>query len=315
MHVSLQSHYSMQKGAEFMGLGRESVIAVKSDARGVMLVSALEEEIAKAKAAGIVPMVVNATLGTTVLGAYDPVEAISAVTRREGMWLHVDACLGGALLLSERLRGRLGRPELSDSMSWNWHKLPGAPLLCSVFLTRHKGIMAQANGFGAEYLFKRKYYDPSADHGDMGIQCGRKGDALKVWLMLKARGASGMASLVETAVGSAERFAEKVALHPGFRLVVPEAQCTSVCFWVVPPKVAALEEGTEEWRSALETVALRLKERLVKGGFAMVAYQPIKDKNLPSFFRVTLSCHPGMSEADMDELLRLMHQHAQDLPL
>lgn len=48
---------------------------------------------------------VNATCGTTVLGAYDPVRRISDVCKRHGdIWLHVDACWGGAVLLSDKLR-------------------------------------------------------------------------------------------------------------------------------------------------------------------------------------------------------------------
>lgn len=36
------------------------------------------------------PFLVSATSGTTVLGAFDPLDAIADVCQRHGLWLHVD---------------------------------------------------------------------------------------------------------------------------------------------------------------------------------------------------------------------------------
>lgn len=47
---------------------------------------------------------VNATAGTTVLGAYDPIEEISIICQHYGIWLHVDGAWGGSVLLSRRHR-------------------------------------------------------------------------------------------------------------------------------------------------------------------------------------------------------------------
>lgn len=63
----------------------------------------------------------------------------------------------------------------AQSISWNPHKMAGAPLQCSVFLVREKGLLHEANCASAQYLFQQdKYYDVSYDTGDKSIQCGRK---------------------------------------------------------------------------------------------------------------------------------------------
>lgn len=49
-------------------------------------------------------MFVNATAGTTVFGAYDPIDKIAEVCKRHNAWLHIDSCWGGAVLLSNKLR-------------------------------------------------------------------------------------------------------------------------------------------------------------------------------------------------------------------
>jgi sulfinoalanine decarboxylase/aspartate 1-decarboxylase len=102
--TSDESHYSIAKGANWLGIGMENVVKVKSDARGRMIAAELNAQISKAKEAGKVPFFVNATSGTTVIGGYDDIEAIAEVTRKHDVWLHVDACWGGSVILSRQLR-------------------------------------------------------------------------------------------------------------------------------------------------------------------------------------------------------------------
>ena len=83
---------------------------------------------------------VNCTAGSTVIGAYDPVEAIADITERHGLWLHVDGAWGGAVLLSDNLKYKVKGIHRADSMTWNPHKLMMAPQQCACFFTKHKVI-------------------------------------------------------------------------------------------------------------------------------------------------------------------------------
>ena len=53
---------------------------------------------------GYEPFFVNATAGTTVLGAYDPLDEISDVCKKHGLWLHVDGAWGGSAAVSRKYR-------------------------------------------------------------------------------------------------------------------------------------------------------------------------------------------------------------------
>lgn len=56
----------------------------------------------------------------------------------------------------------------------------------------------------ATYLFQQdKFYDTSLDMGDKSIQCGRKVDCLKLWLMWKAIGTCGFSERVNKALALA----------------------------------------------------------------------------------------------------------------
>merc|ERR1719160_827311 len=104
-----------------------------------MCPDALERAVEEAIVQGKKPFFVGATGGTTVLGAFDDLRALRRVCDKHGMWLHSDACWGGAAILSGKADTKelMGGIESTDSMAWNPHKLMGIPIQCSPFMTRH----------------------------------------------------------------------------------------------------------------------------------------------------------------------------------
>lgn len=89
-----------------MGLGLENVVKVKTNRFGQMIPAELETAIKQTRQEGKIPLIVNATAGTTVLGAFDDLEAISEICKRENLWLHCDAALGGSFIFSDKLRAQ-----------------------------------------------------------------------------------------------------------------------------------------------------------------------------------------------------------------
>uniref|UniRef100_A0A674ES04 Cysteine sulfinic acid decarboxylase n=1 Tax=Salmo trutta TaxID=8032 RepID=A0A674ES04_SALTR len=82
-------HYSVTKAAAFQGIGTENVFQIKVDDRGCKIPEDLDEkiELAKSQARGIPN---PATSGTTVHGAFNPLEPIADICDRQGLWMHVD---------------------------------------------------------------------------------------------------------------------------------------------------------------------------------------------------------------------------------
>jgi glutamate decarboxylase len=156
--TSEHAHYSYAKACNLLGLGTKSLVKVKCDpVTGDMDPQALKAALHAAVERGQHPFFVGTTAGSTVLGSFDPFSEIMDVVdefnrgRKEGtgrVWMHVDGAWGGACLFSndpaQRLRMR--GAERSDSFTWNPHKLLGAPLQCSCFLTRHEGELIKVSG-------------------------------------------------------------------------------------------------------------------------------------------------------------------------
>ena len=57
-----------------------------------MKISDLERRITEALMLKKTPLMVNAMAGTTVLGAFDPLESVAKVCENHGLWMHVDVC-------------------------------------------------------------------------------------------------------------------------------------------------------------------------------------------------------------------------------
>ncbi|XP_035984904.1 acidic amino acid decarboxylase GADL1 [Fundulus heteroclitus] len=308
--TSQECHYSISKAAALMGIGTKNVFVVPSDKRGKMIPSALEEQIKSAKSEGAVPFIVNATAGTTVLGAFDPIDEIADICEKYKLWLHVDACWGGAVLMSKKHRHLMKGIQRANSVAWNPHKMLMACLQCSVFLVRDKTrLLQRCHSARASYLFQQdKFYDLSYDTGDKSIQCSRKPDAFKFWLMWKALGTRELEQRVDRALAIARYLAEEIKKREGFNLLM-EPEYANVCFWYIPPSLRDFPDGPEFWKK-LHNVAPVIKERMMKKGSMMVGYQPHGGK--ANFFRMVV-ISPQVSRQDMDFVLDEIHSLGMDL--
>ncbi|XP_077993859.1 cysteine sulfinic acid decarboxylase-like [Glandiceps talaboti] len=309
LFTSEHSHYWIKKGAAYLGFGTDSVTMVKCDERGKMLVKDLEKKIIEAKERGDVPLFVNATGGTTVFGAFDPIDDIADICEKYELWLHVDGCWGGSVSLSRKWRHLLKGVERSNSMSWDQHKMMGVPFQCSVLLLRDNiGLLHNTHCVGARsssYIFQQdKFYDVSYDTGDKVVQCNRKVDACKLWLMFKAKGNLGFEEETNTKFDNSRYFTQLVREREGFKLVI-EPECINVSFWYIPPCIRELPED-DDFKKLLEKVAPVIKERMVKAGTLLIGYQPLLD--IPNFFRIIFS-NPKTTRQDLefviDEIVRL----------
>jgi len=263
--------------------------------------------------AGKTPFVVVATCGTTVLGAFDPLVEISKICKREDMWLHCDAAWGGSFIFSEKLKTKwLEGIENCDSICWNAHKMLGAPLQCSVFLTKSTGVLSECNAIKAPYLFQaNKHYSVGYDDsGDKSVQCGRKADAFKLWLMWAAMGQNGFKKTIEQTEHCARYFAEQLRNSDEFLLYSDTYQCTNVFFWYMPSALRK-QEKTEEWWSKIEKLTTEIKRRLLLQDKVMIGYAPLPHKNVPNAFRLVLTAYPEKTHKDMDQILEFISNEGQ----
>jgi len=261
------------------------VITVKSNGDGRMIPDRLDEAIRRAREQGAHPFLVGATAGTTVLGAFDPLEAIAAICREHDVWLHADGAWGGPILLSQRHRHLLRGAELADSFSWDAHKIMGVTLTCTAFLTRHRGTLFRACGNDeeqGEYLFHQTG-DSHLDLGRISLQCGRRIDSLRFWVLWKHHGDRGLAANVDRLFELTRVATEYVEGHPRLELMAP-VQSLNLCFRYRPERDVDLNAFN-----------FQLRETLRKSGKSFFNYSHLESDLA---LRLTFT-NPDLSEDDL----------------
>jgi sulfinoalanine decarboxylase len=229
VYTSEEGHYSVPKNAGILGIGRESVRRIAVDSSGRMDVGALARALREDRSRGVRPMLVNATAGTTVRGAFDPIREVAGVAREHGAWLHVDGALGATLVLCPSRRELVDGVELADSLAWNPHKMMGVPLQCSVLLVARRGELGRSLDETADYLFQA--HDDDLNPGHRSIQCGRRNDALKLWAAWLRLGDRGWDERIRRQLELARTAAAKIAADPDFELL-ESPPSINVCFEV-----------------------------------------------------------------------------------
>ncbi|KAG0351005.1 hypothetical protein BGZ54_003479 [Gamsiella multidivaricata] len=206
--TSSAGHYSLEKSAVIMGFGTENIVGVPCDSYGAMIPSELERLIQEHIALGHTPFFINATAGTTVLGAFDPIRPCAAIAKKYKCWLHVDGSWGGCtVFVPELAKTLLDGTELADSITINPHKMLQTSLQCSLLLVQDSSIFARANALKANYLF----HGQSHDLGDGTLGCGRRSDAIKLFLGWRYYGKLGYQARIEKSLSNVKRFVELLA--------------------------------------------------------------------------------------------------------
>ncbi|MDC1221206.1 aminotransferase class V-fold PLP-dependent enzyme [Salibacteraceae bacterium] len=227
VYTSKESHYSNAKNASFAGIGRNNIRYIEADSKGRMIPAKLEEQIVTDISEGFIPTYVNATAGTTVLGAFDPIDEIADITERHGIWLHVDGAYCGSVLFSDKYRHLIKGADRSNSFSYNAHKMLGTPMTCSIILVRDKKQLHDSFSNEADYLYQTDGDDFNL--GKTSFQCGRRNDALKFWTLWKSIGTDGLEQIIDQQFKLADVALGYLRSNPDYKLYSFD-DSVSICF-------------------------------------------------------------------------------------
>jgi len=206
IYCSRDSHYSITRAAELLGIGSKNVRGIAVDDERRMIVSDLAAALDEDAAAGKVPIAVIATAGTTLTGAVDPIDPIADVARERGVWLHVDGAYGApaASVLPDTFRG-LAR---ADSLTVDAHKWMFVPKACGVVMVRDGEDLARTFGHATNYIPGQR------NAVDATLEYSRPLRALKLWLAFRVHGADIFRQEIQKTLDHALRLYELADAHP-----------------------------------------------------------------------------------------------------
>lgn len=320
LFTSAHGHYSIEKAAQMCGFGSKAAWGVPIDKAGRMIPEELEKLVRKAKDEGYTPFYVNATAGTTVMGSFDPFEEIAAICKKYNLWMHVDGSWGGSFVFSEKQKHKLAGVEKANSITINPHKMLGVPVTCSFLLGADLRQFHQANTLPAGYLFHNDSSEEEEtpeiwDLADLTLQCGRRGDSLKLFLSWTYYGTLGYAQKIDHAYEVATRLATLVDKSSDFILVSENPPpCLQVCFYYAPLKemVWPIEEESgpnaitrEERGKKNSKITETITKALVPLGFMLDFAPPSGNEDAVGngkFFRCVINI--GTEKSTVEALVR-----------
>jgi aromatic-L-amino-acid decarboxylase len=229
-YTSNQAHSSIEKAAMIAGIGIDNLRLLEADERFAMRPEALAHQIQRDRQSGLVPFFVSATVGTTSSNALDPLPAIGAICRENGLWFHVDAAMSGTAALCPEFRYIQDGIELADSYTFNPHKWMFTNFDCNCFYVADRKALIDTLSILPEYLRNQATESGAVfDYRDWHIPLGRRFRSLKLWFVIRHYGVEGLQYHVRRHIEIAQQFAEWVKQDERFEIVAP-APLNLVCF-------------------------------------------------------------------------------------
>ncbi|MCU4179927.1 pyridoxal phosphate-dependent decarboxylase family protein [Bosea sp. BH3] len=297
-YASDQVHSCHRKAVEALGLGNRALCRVRSGPDCRIDIEALRAAIALDRADGFQPTCIIGTAGTVNSGAVDDLVALAEIAAAEGMWFHVDGCIGALIAIAPENAWRVKGIERADSVALDPHKWLHAPFALGCALVRdrekHRGTFAVS----PEYLQGTARGIAAGDWlYEYGLQTTRSFGALKLWMALKEHGVTTFGRLIDRNIAQATYLASLMKAEPALELVM-EPEVNIVCFRVAP-------KGYDEDRN--KRINLEIMLRLQETGVAALSDTTIRGKHC---LRVAICNH----RTRLDDLDLLMSEVLKALP-
>ena len=235
IYASEQCHYSIEKSADILGLGRGSVRKIPTDGRFHIQLEALREALLRDRSDGLTPCCIVGVAGATSTGVIDPLEELADIAHENDCWYHVDAAYGGALAFSEKHKEKLRGISRAHSITFDPHKWMFVPFACGATLVRDGGrVLRDAFDITPEYLSEdRGGSDVEFDFFRYGQMGTRRFNSLKLWMALKFMGRQGYAQTVEHHIDLTNYLASRIDELTNFKRL-GEVETAVCCFQFLP---------------------------------------------------------------------------------
>ncbi|HEY6502761.1 MAG TPA: aminotransferase class V-fold PLP-dependent enzyme [Chitinophagaceae bacterium] len=292
MYASAETHSSVQKAAEIMGIGSGGVRKVRVDHLYKMDMNHLEELIHKDRSSGNIPFCVVANVGTVNTGAIDPLEEIFLVCMKYNLWFHIDAAFGALTKLLPEYQEKLKCLELADSIAFDLHKWMYMPYEAGVVLVKNADTHRDTYALQPDYILNHERGIAAGPEltSNFGFDLSRNFKALKVWMALKEHGIDKFKRLIGQNIQQARYLEGLVRREASLELMAPVSM-NIVCFRYNPGLLMKWE---------LNKLNKEILMRIQEEGIAAPSYTKLNDEYC---LRVAITNHRSIQN-DFDVLVK-----------
>ena len=221
IYCSREVHSSIDRAIWIAGVGEDNLVRVETTGpmRG-MDARQLDAAIRVDRDAGLAPAGIIASVGGTSVGGTDDIEAICAVAREHGLYVHVDAAWAGSAMICPEFRQLWSGVEEADSVVFNPHKWLGVQFDCSAHFIRDPDDLVRTLAIRPEFL-KTHGRDGIINYSEWSVPLGRRFRALKIWFVLRAYGLEGLRARIRNHVAWSRALADRLAAIACIEVVTP----------------------------------------------------------------------------------------------
>ena len=230
------SHRTIHRAAAVLGLGRNAVVSIATDAQGRMKPEALEQQLKEDKENNAVPVAIVATAGITSTGAIDLLAPLAKIARANDIWFHVDGAYGLPGILDPHVEAQYQGLEYADSVIVDPHKWLGAPVGIGTTFIRDRSLLNRAFAQGeSDYLegscieddIQNSMDSMGIPYHDFGVELSSPSRGAVVWALIREIGIEGMRERVCRHNAMARQVAKRAEAHP--QLEVLQEPTLSIC--------------------------------------------------------------------------------------
>jgi len=256
VYCSVETHSCIQKAAEIIGLGTDSVRKIGVNERFELDIEQLKAQLEVDLQAGFLPFCLVGTAGTVNTGAIDPMDELLEISRAYQLWFHVDGAYGALAKLDPIYASALRAIEEADSLAFDLHKWLYVPYEVGCTLIRDSKKHRDSFAITPNYLLqeKRGLSGGLDSINNYGFELSRGFKALKVWMSIKEQGRAKYAAMIAQNNRHAAYLAALVEQNPYLELTAPLSMSIT-CFRMIQPgwEEKSLQELNKE-------ILLRLQE-------------------------------------------------------
>ncbi|PKA57429.1 Tyrosine/DOPA decarboxylase 5 [Apostasia shenzhenica] len=229
VYASDQTHFTVQKAAKLVGIPPANFRVIPTSAASGYGLTAggVRSAMAADSANGFEPVYLCGTVGTTAVGAVDPLPELGEVATEFGVWFHVDAAYAGSACIFPEFRGYLAGVVKADSFSMNPHKWLLSNMDCCCLWVQSSAALVDSLSTKPEILRN------VVDYKDWQIALSRRFRALKLWVVMRKIGAANLMEHIRSDVAMAKHFERLVEMDSRFE-VSAERRFALVCFRLKP---------------------------------------------------------------------------------
>ncbi len=270
-----ETHHCLERSVELLGFGNEALRRIPTDEDCRIKLETLKQAIEEDRKHDFHPFCIIGCAGTTNTGAFDDLNALANVARREGMWFHVDGSFGAWVKISRTHRYLAEGMQRADSLAVDLHKWMNMPygIGCTLIKDRLAHFSTFVYGHEAEYL--KSAFNISEDQlsnpHNLALPLSRNFSSLKAYMLLRAYGKEKYRKLIQQNLDQIKYLANLVEAEDEMELTAPVTS-NVVCFRYKPAKLneSELEKLNKEILNDLNQKAfLMISDTTIKGKYML----------------------------------------------